>query len=80
MRRTKRLVAAVLLLAAGSIPVFPHGTSLKIDKASAAPGEVITLRGEGISENGEIKLTLTGIQDTSWAPPKATSMAASRSR
>lgn len=63
MRRTKRLIAAVLLLAAGSIPVFPHGTSLKIDKTSAAPGDVITLRGEGISENGEIKLTLTGIQD-----------------
>lgn len=63
MRHTKKLAAVALLLLFGSIPAFAHGTSLKIDKASAAPGEVITLKGEGISENGEIKLTLTGIQD-----------------
>ena len=65
MKPMIRLVAVALLMAHGSIPVFAHGTSLKIDKASAAPGEVITLKGEGISENGEIKLTLTGIQDYS---------------
>ena len=65
MRLTIRLVAVALLFVAGSLPAFGHGTSLKIDKASAAPGEVITLKGEGISENGEIKLTLTGIQDYS---------------
>lgn len=59
----KRLVVLILLLGAASIPVFAHGTSLKVDKASAAPGEVMTLKGEGISENGEIKLTLTGIKD-----------------
>lgn len=59
------MVAVALLFVAGSITAFGHGTSLKIDKASAAPGEVITLKGEGISENGEIKLTLTGIQDYS---------------
>lgn len=65
MKLTIRLVAVALLFLAGSLPAFGHGTSLKIDKASAAPGEVITLKGEGISENGEIKLTLTGIQDYS---------------
>ena len=58
-----RLVAVTLLVILGSFAAFGHGTSLKIDKTSAAPGEVITLKGEGISENGEIKLTLTGIQD-----------------
>ena len=65
MGQTIRLIGLALLLAVGSIPAFGHGTSLKTDKASAAPGEAITLKGEGISQNGEIKLTLTGIQDYS---------------
>jgi len=63
MIRMIRLIGVVVLLVTSAIPAFSHGTSLKIDKTSAAPGDVITLRGEGISENGEIKLTLTGIQD-----------------
>ena len=65
MNCTTRIVAVALLVLLGSVPVFSHGTSLKIDKDSASPGDVITLKGEGISENGEIKLTLTGIQDYS---------------
>jgi hypothetical protein len=63
MRNTMRLAGMAMLLVTTGISAFAHGTSLKIDKTSAAPGEVITLKGEGISENGEIKLTLTGIQD-----------------
>ena len=63
MKLTLKLAALTFLMILGSIPTFAHGTSLKIDKASAAPGEAITLKGEGISANGEIKLTLTGIQD-----------------
>ncbi len=38
-----------------------HGPSLKIDKPAAAPGEEITIRGEGLTTNGEIQLTLQGI-------------------
>ena len=40
MRHTLQIVGVALLLVAASIPAFSHGTSLKIDKASAAPGEV----------------------------------------
>lgn len=63
MRHTIRLLGISALLLASSITVLGDGPSLKIDKSTAAPGEVIVVKGAGISENGEIKLTLSGIQD-----------------
>ena len=63
MRHAIRLLGlTTLLLTVGTISAFAHGTSLKVDKATAAPGETITLKGEGIT-GGEIKLTLSGVQD-----------------
>lgn len=63
MRRGIRLLGLLALLAAGAAPAFAHGTSLKVDKATAAPGETITLKGEGVTGAGEIRLSLSGVQD-----------------
>lgn len=63
MRHTIRHIGISALLLAASVTVFADGPSVEIDKRTAAPGEVIVVRGAGISENGEIKLTLSGIQD-----------------
>ena len=52
------LVAVFLL----SSLAFAHGTSLKIDKKAAAPGETITVKGEGIGSNAAITLTLQGMR------------------
>ncbi len=60
-----RLTALLTVVLATVILVYAHGTSVKVDKASAAPGEPITVKGEGISSNGEIKLSLRGMQDYS---------------
>ena len=57
---TKSLLALVIVLLAGS-GVHAHGPSLKVDKTAAAPGEAITAKGEGITRNGMIELTLQGI-------------------
>jgi len=60
MKNVISLVGLVVFLTIAS-SAYGHGPSLKIDKATAAPGEVITVKGEGITVNGEIKLTLQGI-------------------
>jgi len=60
MKNVNKLVGLVVFLTIAS-SAYGHGPSLKIDKATAAPGEVITVQGEGITVNGEIKLTLQGI-------------------
>lgn len=63
MRHAIRLLGlTTLLLTVGTVSAFAHGTSLKVDKATAAPGETITLKGEGLT-GGEIKLILSGVQD-----------------
>ena len=63
MRRGILLLGLLALLPAGAVPAFAHGTSLKVDKATAAPGETITLKGEGVTGAGEIRLSLSGVQD-----------------
>lgn len=63
MQRKFQLTFVIISILAISFSAFAHGTSLKVDKASAAAGEVITLKGEGITVNGEIRLSLTGLQD-----------------
>lgn len=63
MRHKIRLLDTSALLLAVSVTVLADGASLKIDKSTAAPGDVIVVQGAGISENGEIKLILSGIQD-----------------
>jgi hypothetical protein len=53
------LTFGVILWAGGS--AFAHGTSLKLDKKTAAPGETITIKGEGVGSNNAITLTLQGV-------------------
>jgi len=60
MKNVNSLVGLVVFLTIAS-SAYGHGPSLKIDKTTAAPGEVITVKGEGITVNGEIKLALQGI-------------------
>ncbi len=38
-----------------------HGASVRIAETTAAPGDTIRVAGEGITENGEIQLSLQGI-------------------
>ena len=54
------LVGLVVFLTMASY-AYGHGPTLKSDKAAAAPGEVIAVKGEEITANGEIKLALQGI-------------------
>ena len=63
MRYLNKSIATFVLLLLGTVVVQAHGTSVKLDKQSAAPGETITVKGEGISANGDIKLLLRGMQD-----------------
>lgn len=63
MRYLNDSIVTLVLLLLAPIVVQAHGTSVKLDKQSAAPGETITVKGEGISANGEIKLLLRGMQD-----------------
>ena len=60
MKYLIRLLSLSVILWAGSL-VFAHGTSLKLDKKSAAPGETITVKGEGIGSNATITITLQGV-------------------
>ncbi|MFQ5928393.1 MAG: hypothetical protein ACE5MK_01750 [Acidobacteriota bacterium] len=60
MEHPKKLVGLVMFWLIGS-SLYAHGPKLEIDKTAAAPGEVITVKGEGISRNGAIELTLQGI-------------------
>lgn len=57
---TQSLSLAFMLLT--SSLAFAHGTSLKIDKTAAAPGESIIVKGEGIGSNAAISLTLRGMR------------------
>jgi len=59
----KHLYTAVsfLLFLAVTPQIHAHGPSLKIDKPAASPGEEITVRGEGLTTNGDVQLTLRGI-------------------
>ncbi|MGH9929341.1 MAG: hypothetical protein ACREA9_08940 [Pyrinomonadaceae bacterium] len=63
MRHTTRFIRIAMFLLLVPLAVYAHGTSVKTDKQSAAPGETITVKGEGITTNGEIKLSLRGTQD-----------------
>ena len=56
-----RSLSLVVVLLLSSL-AFAHGTSLKIDKKAAAPGETITVKGEGIGSNAAITLTLQGMR------------------
>lgn len=53
----------ILLIVVSAPPSFAHGTSLKLDKATAVPGQELVLKGEGISSNGPIKIMLQGVRD-----------------
>ena len=53
----------ILLIVVSAPPGFAHGTSLKLDKTTAAPGQELVLKGEGISSNGPIKIMLQGVRD-----------------
>ena len=63
MRYLNLSIAIVVLLLLTAVVAQAHGTSVKLDKQSAAPGETVMVKGEGISANGEIKLSLRGMQD-----------------
>ena len=63
MRYLNKAIPFFVFLLLAPIVIYAHGTSVKLDKQSAAPGETITVKGEGISANGEIKLLLRGMQD-----------------
>ncbi len=52
-------VVGILVLTATGLQA--HGALLTVDKEAAAPGEAITLNGEGLSDGGEVALTLRGI-------------------
>ena len=53
----------MLLIAVSAASTFAHGTSLKLDKTTAVPGQEVVLKGEGISPNGPIKIVLQGVRD-----------------
>jgi hypothetical protein len=65
MEYTTRLLSIAVLLLAMTVTAYAHGTSVKVDKPTAAPGDTITVKGEGLTSNGEIKLSLRGMQDYS---------------
>jgi hypothetical protein len=55
------LFLGILSILVSGTAVRAHGPSLKLDKTVAASGEEVTIRGEGITKNGEIRLTLQGM-------------------
>lgn len=55
------LLSLVVVVLANSL-AYAHGTSIKIDKKAAAPGETITLKGEGVGSNSVVTLTLQGVR------------------
>lgn len=64
MKRGVRIIGLlILLIVVSAPPCFAHGTSLKLDKATAVPGQELVLKGEGISSNGPIKIMLQGVRD-----------------
>lgn len=59
------MTGLMIVLLAGSW-AYGHGTSVKTDKKTAAPGETVTVKGQGIGSGAEITLTLQGtMQDHS---------------
>lgn len=60
MKYLIRLLSLSMILWAGS-EAFAHGTSLKVDKKTAAPGETVTVKGEGIGSNAAITIILQGV-------------------
>ena len=58
---TQSLIAAGLLFVLTEMALDAHGPVLRIDKQTAAPGDVITVNGEGLSDGGAVDLTLRGI-------------------
>ena len=60
MKVIEKLAPLLILLGIVSL-AYAHGASVKIAEATAAPGDVISVSGEGITANGEIQLTLQGI-------------------
>ena len=61
MRYLRHSLTVVGILALTAIGLQAHGAALTIDKETAAPGEAITLNGAGLSDGGEVALTLQGI-------------------
>ncbi len=61
MRYLRHSLTVVGILVLTAIGLQAHGASLTIDKEAAAPGEAITLNGAGLSDGGEVVLTLQGI-------------------
>ncbi len=61
MRYLRHSPTVVGILVLTAIGLQAHGALLTIDKEAAAPGEAITLNGEGLSDGGEVVLTLQGI-------------------
>ncbi|MFQ5738170.1 MAG: hypothetical protein ACE5JX_04115 [Acidobacteriota bacterium] len=67
MKQARPFLTLLALLWVGTW-AYAHGPQVRIDKSTAAPGEVLTVSGEGITSNGEIRITLKGIlQDYSLA-------------
>ncbi len=61
MRYLRHSLTVVGILVLTAIGLQAHGAALTIDKETAAPGEAITLNGAGLSDGGEVALTLQGI-------------------
>ena len=61
MRYLRHSLTVVGILVLTAIGLQAHGASLTIDKEAAAPGEAVTLNGAGLSDGGEVVLTLQGI-------------------
>ncbi|MEE9533692.1 MAG: hypothetical protein V3W06_04685 [Acidimicrobiia bacterium] len=61
MRYLRHSPTVVGILVLTAIGLQAHGALLTIDKEAAAPGEAITVNGEGLSDGGEVVLTLQGI-------------------
>lgn len=62
-KRIRIIGLTILLIAVSAASTFAHGTSLKLDKTTAVPGQELVLKGEGISPNGPIKIILQGVKD-----------------
>ena len=64
MERGIRLIGLMIVsIVLNAASTFAHGTSLKLDKTTAVPGQELVLKGEGISSNGPIKIILQGVKD-----------------
>lgn len=60
MKVLGKLAPLLVLLGVVSL-AYAHGASVEIAEATAVPGDVISVSGEGVTANGEIQLTLQGI-------------------